>query len=206
MVVCTASIIPGVQCTTSVSSVCPTMCPTHWSAGTSYCPVLTMPMWKQLYGMEQVWLAEFHQLFNQYLPHRWYLTALEHKPAGVWNIFVDSAKVRFCCEECGHGWTSMKGRVGFWFIFNPTVGEGIVTFKLYGQQCDRCKGGRYEPAMWYPEEVVKVLVNIYNRVGQVFYGFYQPPIHMNRRPGKPRNPHNSDLCQACKDGVCTERR
>ncbi|KAH8039978.1 hypothetical protein HPB51_009234 [Rhipicephalus microplus] len=52
----------------------------------------------------------------------------------------------------------------------------------------------------------QVLVNIYNRVGQVYYGFQQPPIHKNRRPGKPRNPHNADLCQACKDGVCSERR
>ncbi|KAG0420924.1 hypothetical protein HPB47_003144 [Ixodes persulcatus] len=157
-------------------------------------------------GMEQVWQAEFQKLFSQYVPQSWYLLPVVQRPIGVnWQTFVDSAKVRFCCEECGHGWTSMKGRISFWFLLTGH-GEGLVTFKLYGQQCDKCKVGRYEPAMWYPEEVVKVLVNIYNRVGQVYYGFQQPPIHKNRRPGKPRNPHNADLCQACRDGVCSERR
>ncbi|KAM7311413.1 receptor-transporting protein 4 [Ixodes scapularis] len=155
--------------------------------------------------MEQVWQAEFQKLFSQYVPQSWYLLPVVQRPIGVnWQTFVDSAKVRFCCEECGHGWTSMKGRISFWFLLTGH-GEGLVTFKLYGQQCDKCKVGRYEPAMWYPEEVVKVLVNIYNRVGQVYYGFQQPPIHKNRRPGKPRNPHNADLCQACRDGVCSER-
>lgn len=66
-------------------------------------------------------------------------------------------QVRFCCEECGHGWTSMKGRVAFWFAQAAgTAGAGIVAFRLYGQQCERCKSGRFQDAMWYPEEVVKV--------------------------------------------------
>ncbi|XP_035232237.1 receptor-transporting protein 3-like [Stegodyphus dumicola] len=156
--------------------------------------------------MEQVWQHEFKSLFAQYAPHCWKLVPVNQKPVGLWNANVDSAKVRFCCEDCGHGWTSMKGRVAFWFILNPSSGEGMVCLKLYGQQCDRCKTGNYEPAMWYPEEVLKVLVNIYNRVGQVYYGFQQAPYHRARRAGKPRTPHNSDLCQACKDGVCAERR
>lgn len=176
------------------------------TATTTYCSVIPIHPWKQSYGMEQVWQAEFQKLFSQYVPQCWYLLPVMQRPIGVnWQTFVDSAKVRFCCEECGHGWTSMKGRISFWFLLT-SHGEGLVTFKLYGQQCDKCKVGRYEPAMWYPEEVVKVLVNIYNRVGQVYYGFQQPPIHKNRRPGKPRNPHNAELCQACKDGVCSERR
>ncbi|KAH8039979.1 hypothetical protein HPB51_009235 [Rhipicephalus microplus] len=110
-------------------------------------------------GMEQVWQAEFQKLFSQYVPQTWYLLPVVQRPIGVnWQTFVDSAKVRFCCEECGHGWTSMKGRISFWFLLT-SHGEGLVTFKLYGQQCDKCKVGRYEPAMWYPEEVVKVNVH-----------------------------------------------
>lgn len=192
MVVCGTTVVP---CTTH--SLYPVQLPV--------CPVTPVPVWKQSYGMEQVWTTEFHNLFSQYLPHLWSLWPSSGRPIGPWHNFVDSAKVRFCCDDCGHGWTSMKGRVAFWFKLFPN-GQGMVLFKLFGQQCESCKGDRYEPAMWYPEEVVKVLVNIYNRVGQVFYGFHQPPIHKSRRPGKPRNPHNSDLCQACKDGVCAERR
>lgn len=97
----------------------------------------------------------------------------------------------------------MKGRVAFWFDFYCIY--GIVAFKLYGQKCDHCKEDRYEQPMWYPEEVQKVLINVYNRVGQAFYGFQCPPIEKTRRVGKPRTPHNSQLCQACKDGVCSDR-
>ncbi|CAM1323703.1 RTP4 (predicted) [Pycnogonum litorale] len=156
--------------------------------------------------MEQVWHGEFVKLFSQYFPNIWYLSPITQRPNGQWNYFMDSAKVRFCCDDCGHGWTSMKGRVVFWYFFNSASGEGIIKFKLYGQRCQKCNSNRFESAMWYPEEVVKVLVNIYNKVGQIYYGFYQPPIHKARRPGKPRNPHNQELCQACQDGVCSERR
>ena len=98
----------------------------------------------------------------------------------------------------------MKGRVAFWF--DLMMSYGIVAFKLYGQVCDRCKDQRYESPMWYPEEVQKVLINLYNRVGQAYYGFYAPMIEKNRRAGKPRTPHNADLCQACQDGVCSDRK
>lgn len=60
--------------------------------------------------------------------------------------------------------------------------------------------------MWCSEEVIKVMLNIYKKVGQVHYGCEQALYHKTRSPGKHRTPHNSDLCQACKDGVCAERR
>jgi len=168
--------------------------------------VITPSSWKQSYGMEHVWMKEFNNLFGYYVPHMWYLQPVESRPTGgnKLHTFVDSAKVRFCCDECGHGWTSMKGRVAFWFDLFYVY--GIVAFKLYGQKCDRCKTERYEQPMWYPEEVTKVLINVYNRVGQVFYGFYSPPIEKMRRAGKPRTPHNGTLCQACKDGLCADRK
>ena len=50
----------------------------------------------------------------------------------------------------------MKGRVIFWFHLNYAGNAGYVLFKLYGQQCQKCNNGRFEHAMWYPEEVVKV--------------------------------------------------
>jgi len=107
-------------------------------------------------GMEHVWVKEFNQLFVNYLPHVWCIQPVQGKPFGGNSLvtFVDSAKVRFCCDVCGHGWTSMKGRVAFWFDLFYMY--GIVAFKLYGQQCDKCKADRYEEPMWYPEEVVKV--------------------------------------------------
>lgn len=109
-------------------------------------------------------------------------------------------------QDCGNGWTSMKGRVTFWYHLNFTTNEGFVQFKLYGQQCKKCNSGKFEYVMWYPEEVSKVMCNVYNKVGQTYYGFMQPPIRIDRRPGRPRNQHNSDLCQACRDGECDQAR
>ena len=40
-------------------------------------------------------------------------------------------------QQCGHGWTSMKGRVAFWF--DLTFASGLLAFKLYGQTCEKCK-------------------------------------------------------------------
>ncbi|XP_064610547.1 receptor-transporting protein 4-like isoform X2 [Liolophura sinensis] len=154
-------------------------------------------------SMELVWHGEFDRLFSQYYPHAWYLVPTFYPPSERWQTFKDSAKVRFSCQ-CGHGWTSMKGRVIFWFHLNYNTNSGYVLFKLYGQQCMRCKNGCFEHAMWYPEEVIKVIGNVYNRVGQIYYGFVRPPLRIDRRAGKPRNQHNADLCQACKEGLCKE--
>ncbi|KAI0218956.1 hypothetical protein LSAT2_029373 [Lamellibrachia satsuma] len=100
----------------------------------------------------------------------------------------------------------MKGRVVFWYHLEPLTSSGYVFFKLYGQQCVRCHNGTFEHAMWYPEEVIKVVGNVYNNIGQMYYGFYMPPIRVDRRKGKPRNQHNADLCQACHDGLCREMK
>ncbi|XP_052759858.1 receptor-transporting protein 3-like isoform X2 [Mya arenaria] len=154
--------------------------------------------------MELVWHGEFDRLFSQYFPHMWCLVPTFYPPGDQWRTFKDSAKVRFSCQDCGHGWTSMKGRVIFWFELNYATNSGCVMFKLYGQQCQKCKTGKFEHAMWYPEEVVKVVGNVYNRVGQIYYGFVRPPLRIDRRVGKPRNQHNSELCQACKEGLCKE--
>ncbi|XP_076452044.1 receptor-transporting protein 4-like isoform X2 [Babylonia areolata] len=154
--------------------------------------------------MELVWHGEFDRLFSQYYPQAWYLIPTFYAPSDRWQVFKDSAKVRFSCNECGHGWTSMKGRVIFWFHLNFATNAGYVLFKLYGQQCQKCNNGKFEHAMWYPEEVVKVVGNVYNRVGQCYYGFVRPPLRIDRRQGKPRNQHNAELCQACKEGLCRE--
>lgn len=134
------------------------------------------------------------------------------------RMFIDSAKVRFCCDYCGHGWTSMKGRVVFWYelfevqdccLDGGGSGQmlGFCGYKLFGQQCDVCKiKNRFERPMWYPEEVTKVLNNLCNKIGQVYFGLRASVIDKQRRAGKPKTSHNSSLCQACHDGVCTDRK
>ena len=50
----------------------------------------------------------------------------------------------------------MKGRIVFWVSLDPSIGHGVVCFKLFGQKCEKCSSGQFEHAMWYPEEVKKV--------------------------------------------------
>jgi len=154
--------------------------------------------------MEIVWHSEFNSLFANFYPHSWYLAPTPLCPNANFQVASDSAKVRFLCQECGHGWTSMKGRVIFWFNLNAYALEGFVFFKLFGQRCQKCNTERFEHAMWYPEEVAKVLANIYNVVGETYYGFVRPPFFKERRKGKPRAQHPAELCQACQLGICSQ--
>lgn len=157
-----------------------------------------------LISMTEIWEREFRFIFASFLPHHWFLLKTFQSPSPRWRKFKDSAKVRFCCQMCGHAWTSMKGRVMFWFhqSLESSCPEGFLQYKLYGQQCNQCQNGVFEDAMWYPEEVNKVLCNVYNKIGQVYYGFIVSPLRQERRAGKPRTQHNSALCQACMDGEC----
>jgi len=158
--------------------------------------------------MEALWHAHFDHLFSNFWPCAWQLIPkpLVNCPVTNWNIHSDSAKVRFLCQTCGHGWTSMKGRVVFWYNFDPRNLCGTVAFALFGQKCQQCSRDGFDnftSAMWYQEEVVKVLFNVYNSVGQIYYGFQQPSFLKLRRPGKPRSQHAAELCQACQMGVCS---
>ena len=49
-------------------------------------------------------------------------------------------------------------------------------------------------------------MNLFNRVGQIFYGFEKTKFEKQRRLGKPRTPHNKYLCQACLEGICLSKR
>jgi len=49
-----------------------------------------------------------------------------------------------------------------------------------------------------------VVHNLYVRVGQLFYGFAPSDYLTQRRTGKPRQPHKSELCQACANHICRE--
>ncbi|XP_075266286.1 uncharacterized protein LOC142358673 isoform X2 [Convolutriloba macropyga] len=154
---------------------------------------------------ERVWKLEFLKYFQRFLGDTWFLCKCSEKDPVPerWRRFRDSAKVRFCCESCSNGWTSMKGRIVFWFYLDYRTRVGYCLFKLYGQKCKKCnKDCVFEPPMWYPEEINKVIVNVYNRIGEVYYNFTKTTLLVDRRDGRPRLQHNRELCQACQTGEC----
>lgn len=157
-------------------------------------------------NMEIVWNSWFSRLFSQL--GSWTLIPLVDDSDIIKKQFYsanDSAKVRFLCQNCCNAWTSMKGRIQFFYRLSPD-NTGVVYFQLYGQQCKKCMPKEFEHSMWYPEEVYKVLLNLYHKVANVIYGAPLQTLVKERRAGRPRTEHNSSLCQACSMGACREKR
>jgi hypothetical protein len=161
-------------------------------------------------NMDVIWHGAFGHLFSHFHPDRWTLAPSERDPSSPlqasYTVFNDSAKVRFLCHKCCNAWTSMKGRVVFWYKRDVTTQRGEVHFQLFGQKCQKCMPKEFEPAMWYPEEVIKVLTNVQRSVAVAMYGYAPTAVlDTGRRAGKPRTQHNASLCQACASGICREQ-
>ncbi|CAG0881259.1 unnamed protein product [Darwinula stevensoni] len=122
------------------------------------------------------------------------------------GAFSIAPKLTCLLQKCNRVWTSRNGRVIFYhnldFLFDV---RGEVVFKLMGQQCMKCKG-RFENPICYPEEVLKLIWNIWIVIRCYWYedqgtGIFQ--IRRERRSGRPGGPHLSQSCEACLFGGCS---
>jgi hypothetical protein len=148
-----------------------------------------------------VFHAEFQLTFGRYFTaNPWVLMPLGAdgtcKLPTDTSCDVEIAKVRFECNSCGHCWTSMRGQISFFYDCK----SHILYFKLFTQNCDRC-GGMSTP-LWYPEEVCRVIKNVFVIVQQQEYPDLVTSIKSNhyRRFGNPKGQHHG--CESCRDGVC----
>ena len=64
--------------------------------------------------MSKEWEIAFKEIFIVFSPDKWKLAPTDIGMPGGWRQFKDSAKVKFLCT-CGNSWTSMAGRIIFWF-------------------------------------------------------------------------------------------
>lgn len=151
-------------------------------------------------GLEEIWNQHFELLFR-HLPHMWSFGPAETAPSD-WHVFKDMAKVRFSCQRCAHGWTSMYGLVVFYYRWDAASSQGFVRFLLTGQKCNQCDVEDFETPMWYPEEAQKVMTNLYHEVAGRIYRLQTPPLIKDRRHGRPRQQHNSTMCEGCRQGLC----
>ncbi|XP_068700219.1 receptor-transporting protein 4-like [Montipora foliosa] len=176
------------------------------------------------------WHDTFERVFQIFLPDEWRLEPTNDGMSREWKQFRDSAKVKFICKGCRNSWTSMRGVVMFWFkkIDRTDRRDGLIQreeeddetrpteeastrnknlyslrFKLYGQQCKRCSNKNFQQPQWYEEEVDKVLNNVHRKIGEVFYDFKKEERNNSKRHGRPRWSHDSERCQACQEGQCS---
>ncbi|GAA36455.2 receptor-transporting protein 3 [Clonorchis sinensis] len=127
----------------------------------------------------------------------------------------DEAKTRFMCSTCGRQWTSMKGSITFVVILSHSTTGAMqslqwiiqpganVFFELFPQSCSACDV-LCQPK-WYPEEIDKVIRNLFVRIHDQFYQGVIPwddQWNWHRRDGQPSGPHNSNKCVACHNGLC----
>ena len=148
-----------------------------------------------------VFHAEFQLTFGRYFSSdRWTLMPLGvdgtcKLPADA-LCDVEIAKVRFECDACGHCWTSMRGQISFFYDCQSHT----LYFKLFSQNCDRCQ--EECAPLWYPEEVCRVMRNVFVKVNEHMYTNLSTPIKTNhyRRYGNPKGQHHG--CESCRDGVC----
>lgn len=148
-----------------------------------------------------VFHAEFQLTFGRYFASdQWILMPLGAE--GSCKLPTDAlcdveiAKVRFECDSCGHCWTSMRGQISFFYHYQSRR----LYFKLFNQNCDRCE--QTCPPLWYPEEVCRVMRNVFVKVHEQSYTDVVIPIKPNhyRRIGNPKGQHHG--CESCRDGVC----
>lgn len=64
--------------------------------------------------MSKKWKEAFEEIFKVFSPDKWKLGPTDTDMPRGWRQFKDSAKVKFLCA-CGNSWTSMAGRIIFWF-------------------------------------------------------------------------------------------
>lgn len=180
--------------------------------------------------MSQFWHETFDDIFQDF-QDEWTLEPTNDRGMPRdWRPFKDSAKVKFLCKNCGNSWTSMMGRIIFWYKKidqkdnkkelkteeeKCTSDEGqkdepkgtnkySLRFRLYGQQCKKCDDERFFDPQWYKEEVERILDNVHKKIGQDIYKFPQKVSNDKKRNGRMRRPHDSRRCQACHEGQCNQ--
>ena len=116
------------------------------------------------------------------------------------------AKVRYTCPSCKHIWTSGLGQFAA-IIDQKRVRRGCyaINFRVlaYTHDCKNCQvRGEVKP---YEDELERISTIIARESLQSF-GFTYDKEDKPAKKCRPRSKHLSNLCQACRVGVCPQRR
>ena len=95
--------------------------------------------------MSQFWHETFDDIFQDFNPDEWTLEPTNDRGMPRdWRRFKDSAKVKFLCENCGNSWTSMMGRIIFWYK-KIDQKDNKKELKTEEEKCTSDEGQKDEP-------------------------------------------------------------
>ena len=175
-----------------------------------------------------LWVRNFLKAQKNFPYHRWYFCEALHF---LRNEFDQNSKLFQNCDNAWTSkygvikfwWKPMSNLI----IPNHSGPTGCVAYHLYGQACkgrreQGCRRRRsesneasassssaersinnYQHALWYPNEVDRVLWNLSVAVASIYDADYRlRPIDRQTRSTNPTKPHDSDSCEACRSNAC----
>lgn len=109
----------------------------------------------------------------------------------------------FRCSSCERTWPS--ARVTVLFRYRLRAGRGTVLMRPFGQACRSCDDDFTLPG--FSEQVARdSLLQLLRKIRKNCYGevdddYYDDGGDTQRHS----KPHEADLCEACSQGICTQR-
>ncbi|XP_060796636.1 receptor-transporting protein 3-like [Neoarius graeffei] len=117
--------------------------------------------------------------------------------------YLRGSFAEFCCSECGHMWPSKRVLVIFHFSLDAANGRGTVKVRCCKQECcDCCLPSVEQPE--FSRDTIDVMVEkLIEKIKVRCYGESMGEANRTSRfTGDMNGPHESDLCEACRQGIC----
>ncbi|XP_029976962.1 receptor-transporting protein 3-like [Salarias fasciatus] len=118
-----------------------------------------------------------------------------------WKVCTHYTIGNFRCANCRRTWPS--GRVNVLFRYRLRGRRGNVIMRPFGQACRRCHDVFLLPG--FSKEIMKAaLRKLCSKIRKNCYNEDEgdTPRDMVKKWTKP---HETDLCEACEAGICTQR-
>lgn len=128
-----------------------------------------------------------------------------HRQARDWYQYISGSFARFRCSLCKRGWVSKRVQVVFHFNLNAAKREGTIKLRRFKQKCRRCNEARMEDPNFAVENIDVLIERL---VEKIRMRCYSENLGENNRPsvfsGRVNGPHESQHCEACQSGICSQ--